>query len=492
MIFALFCLQSISIAFGTGTVTKVHDIETVIGGYLSNTVHEHALHATSSYYMRMVQDESRLTSRYFQSVRYIEYGFSMHINSSSQKNSTNEKSYKKLNFIQSIAHFYCGMNISSVLSTSLDNIWINNSQLYMNSVIFPVQIVESYEIIRSEICHRIKLGLYQSVVNMFYFLQSEKPYDLSRFSLSYFIHKVANFISIKTNSFLSLQKVGDMHSFLAKFGEFELYKETVIHHISKWNIDYFNLVAKHMTELTEMKDSERQTIVDACANQIRYPKWHRYVIDMLKLPGNDSLMLNSSKSSQYKHCVLTYILLKGSNHDAANHLVENSTVQIGDLFQLLNGCTTIQFFTLFWDDCSLIVFAIYESYQGDLDGHEYVINEIKLILSHHDVYYTKLSVLTNQTNSKSTLINRLKIDVESKPDVFYPYLNELMNDDQFVHIIKNSTDIKTETYLQKIIYKWVLVAHKKYMDIEMIQKIVAVFQPKTYFEAGWLSVCITI
>ena len=150
MIFALFCLQSISIVFGT--VTNIYDIETVVNSYLSNTIDQHALHATSFDYMKMIQQESsHVTSRYFQSVRYILHGFPI-----TNETNNNDTVYKKLNFIQSIALYYCGINMSHVINTSLDNISIDESKLHMNSVIFPVQIVESYELVRHEICERIK------------------------------------------------------------------------------------------------------------------------------------------------------------------------------------------------------------------------------------------------------------------------------------------------------------------------------------------------
>ena len=458
MIFAFFFLQSISIAYTLGTVTKVYDIETVIRSYVSHSIDEHALHATSNHYMQMVQDESHLTSRYLQSVRYILHGFPI-----TNEANDNDTVYKKLNFIQSIAYYYCGINMSDVMSATLDNIFVDESQLYMNSVIFPVQLVESYELVRSEICERIKLGLYQSVIDMF------NQYGYADPFFGRFIRNVANFISSKEHEFLSLQRIGDMYPFLAKFGEFELYKETVIDQI--WKIDNMWRKSKILDKI--------QFDIDTCVSQIKHPKMHKYVTDILKSTGNKSFILNQHNTSDFWHHVQLYQLSTASA--AVSHHAENDTIKVRNLLQLLDECRLKPKFLLTGTSmaaCRLITFGIYESCEDRMNGHEYVLNAIKCIISNHDLYYSKFGPLTNEMDYKfkSQLTNSLRKSL-SEADI-YLYLNELMNDTQFVNIVNNNTDSEIDTYLQKILSELMVHALEQHKDIQMIKKIAIVFKPK--------------
>ena len=471
MIFSVFCLQFISIVFGT--VTNVYDIETVVNSYLSNTIDQHALHATSSDYMQMIQQESNLTPRYFQSVRYILHGFSI-------TNATNDNdkvyNYKKLNFIQSIALYYCGFNMSDVMDTSLDNIFIDESKLLMNSSLFPVQIVESYELIRSEICHRIQFGLYQSVVDMF------NPHSHADSFFSSFIKYVANFISPQTHQFFyELKNIGQMYPFLAKFGELELYKETVHHQI--WHMD--NARARNSALLGNTMEYK----IEICMNQIKHPKMHKYVTNILqrqqiKPTGNKSFIVNHYNASNFWNHVEMHQLLTGSTD--TNGQVENNTLERGDLLELLDQCylhsarrsrssDTVA-------DCTLMTFRMYElgNHKDGTNGHEHVLNAIKCIISNHDIYCLQFSPLTNTTDYEhfnSTFLTRKHHLRQSvREAALYPYLSELMNDTQFVKIINNSTDF--DTSLEIILCRLMIIGLEEYKDIEMIQKIVTAFKPK--------------
>ena len=481
MIFALFFLQLISTAFGTST--NVHDIETVIRSYLSDTNDEHALHATSYGYMQVVQDESHLSTRYFQAARYILHGFPMYTNDTND----NSTVYKKLNFIQSIALYYCGMNISYIINTSFDNILINESELHLNSSIFPVQMVESYELIRSEICERIELGLYQSVVDMFKqdvrsrSRQSNNlilPMNLnvnarSSKSLSSFIRNVAYFISFKTSQRVpELSSICQMHQFLVKFGEFELHKGTVIHHV--WQTDKLS--------------SSLGGDIGICVNQIRYPKMHKYITDVLKqqvnLTGNQSFILSRNKTCDFWTYVQMYQLR--TDNDPINHQAENNTVELRNLLQLLDECRQKHAATFDSSEniatCALIAFRIYESHKDRINGHEYVLNAIKCIIANHDIYCSKFRTVASATDyhySNSTLLmisHNLRQSLSAA--VFYPYIDKLMNDTQFVNIVNNNTDSATDTYLHTILSKLMVLALEEYKDIEMIKKIARVFKPK--------------
>ena len=491
-------MQSISIAFCT--VTNVYDIDKLISGYLSQTINEHALHATSLQYMKIIPDRVHWKKRYFQSVRYIEYGFPLHTNSSSETHSTNDKIYKKLNFIQSISYYYCGMNISCGMNTSMDNVWIDESQLYMNSVMFPIQIVESYEFVRSEVCERMALGLYQSIVDMFKpdtYVESNQRSNLiirvspnvkAELSFSQFIGNVASFISSKTHPFFSLQSIGVMYRFLVKFGEFESYKETVIHNI--WQMD-----SSLALQLNVFSDSD----IDICMNQIKHPKMHKYVTNTLKqqvnFTGNKSFILEHDKtadaynlSGNFWRYAKMYQVLTGST--AIKHQVENDTVEIVNLFQLLRECQWKHRYTertrstgSTLVDCALIAFGIYESYEGNMDGHEYVLNALKCIISNNDLYCSKLSpsISANETyfqHSRSMYLMLRDLRQSLIEDVFYPYLNELINDTQFVSIINNNTDHVIDGYLQTTLSKLMVVALEEYKDTEMVKKIATVFKPK--------------
>ena len=461
MIVSLFWLLCfISTAFGT--VTKIYDIETVIKSYLSHTIDEHALHGTSYEYMQVIQDESNLTHRYFQSVRYIKYGFPMYTNATNDNN----KIYKKLNFIQSIAYYYCGINMSYVMNTSLDNIWINESQLYMNSPIFPVQLVESYELIRSEICHRIGVGLHQSVVDMF------NTYShVDSFSSS-FIQHVANFLSFNTSESLALRNIGQVYPFLAKFGEFESYKEIVIHHILKINNQA--LASNVLDKITSVMSN-----IDISVNQIMYPKMHGYVTSILKSKTSESFILNKHNTSNFWYYVQMYQLSTGKA--AIKHQVENTTIETHDLLQLLDECwgvTKSFIVSATMADCILITFGIYESCEDGTDGHEYVLDAIKCIISNHDMYCSKFSSPADTTDFelKSKLRNSLR---KLLPAVaFYPYFNEIINDTQFVNIVNNNTDSQMDEYLHEMLSRLMSVALENYKDIEMIKRIVTLFKPK--------------
>ena len=476
-----------SIAFGT--VTTVHDVETVINSYLSNTINEHALHATSYDYMRIVQDESPFTRRYLQSTRYILHGFPI-------TNTTNDNvtGYKKLNFIQSIAYFYCGINMSYVMSTSLDSILINGSQLYMNSAIFPVQLVESYELVRSEICQRIKIGLYQSVVDMF------KPNANADSFFSRFIANIANFISFNTRELFSLQSIGQMYPFLAKFGEFELYKKTVIDRILEIN----NVLA--FLALESKGVGGKMSDIDTCVSQIKYPKVKKYVTRVLNSTGTKSFIFHDHNTSGFLHYVRMYQLLTGSA--AVNYQVENNTVAVEmyNLLQLIDECLLASASFLgsaTMSDCTLITFRIYESYKH-LNGHEHVVNTIKCIISHHNLYCSKYGADYDHFSEMFLMLREDLIGLQNEA-AFYPYLNELMNDTQFVNIVNNNTDAEIDKYLQTIFPKLMMLALEEYKDIEMIQKIAAVFKPKinvcikctlkdkytcTWKEKSWMGVLI--
>ena len=463
MIFTLFFLQSISIAYAFLNTTKMYDIKTVVNSYVSNTIDQHSLHATSPHYMNMIQQESHLTARYFQSVRYILHGFSI-----TNATNNNEKVYPKLNFIQSIAYFYCGMNMSDVMSVPFDNIFIDESHLYMNSTIFPVQLVESYELIRSEICERIKLELYQSIVDLF------EPHVYVHHSFFVrFIGSVAKFISSKTHrKSFSLQGIGNIYPFLAKFGEFELYKETVIHHM--WEINNFALASKASGDGIRVE-------FDLCVNDIKYPKMFRYIARILNSTGNTSFIQKDHNTSDFWHYVEMYEFATGIA--AVNHQVGNNTLEIINLMQLLYECwvPSESFITsAIMTDCMLIAFGIYEScepFEDGTDGHEHVLNALKCIFAHHDLYCSKYGASYDHF---SHMFSMLRDDVEESQieDVFYPYLNEMMNDAQFVTIVNNNTDSEIDTYLQEILFKLMMYALEEHKDIEMIKKIASVFKPK--------------
>ena len=461
MIFAIFFLQSVSIAFGTfGTSTNVHDIETLIRSYLSDTIDEYTLHATSHGYMKVVQDESHLPTRYFQAVRYILHGFPMYTNDTND----NSTVYKKLNFIQSIALYYCGMNISYIINTSFDNILINESELHLNSSIFPVQMVESYELIRSEICERIELGLYQSVVDMF------NPYtnDLSFFSA--FIETIINFISCKTCESFSLKSTGLIYPFLAKFGEFDLYKETVIHQI--WKID------SSAREL-HVFGNDMSSDIDICVSSIEHPKMYKHVTNILEQHGKSSriqfFIPHHHNVSDFWYYGQMYQLLTDIVPGTLE--VESTTVEVLKLFGLVHQCPKHDV-TAIMIHCPSIAFRIHESRKDGIDGHGYVINAIKCIISNHDIYYLKFGLSANEINHefKSTLTNSLRQSLS--PVVFYPYIDELMNDTQFVNIVNNNTDSEIDTYLQTILSKFMFIALDYYKDIQMMKKIATVFEPK--------------
>ena len=487
MIFALFCLQSISITFGT--VTNVYDIETVINNYLSNTIDHHSLHATSSKYMNMVQDESHTTSRYFQSVRYILHGFVI-----TNETNDSDKRYKKLNFLQSIALFYCDINMSNVVNnTPFVNISIDESKLFMNSSIFPLQLVESYQLVRSEICQRIKLGWYHSVIDLF------NPHVRSDSFFSRFIQDVVNFISSNSSEYVyELQRVGQMYPFLAKFGEFELYKQTVIRNILK-----MDTLLQLQSELTflDLDNPILQNEIEVCVNQIKYPKMNEYIANILeqqvKSTGNKSFILNhyNCNASDLWHHVRMYENLTGM--DAINHQlqVENNTIKMHNLLQLLDHCLVYSARRLTSSksiiDCTLITFRMYELCDhkiNGMDGREYVINAIKCIISNHDVYCSKLSQLTNGTLTQHDDFRSTSLRINNnlkKPlgqAIFYLYLNDLMNDTQFVNIINNNTDSvnSNDIYSPPILdlFNWMLLALEEYKDIEMITKIATVFRPK--------------
>ena len=483
MIFALFCLQFASIAFGT--VTTVYDIETVIRSYLSNTIDQHTLHATSSDYMQMIQRESHVTSRYFQSIRYILHGFVM-------RNSTddNDKVHKKLNFIQSIAYYYCGMNMSYIVNTSsLDNICINERQLHMNSTIFPVQMVESYELIRFEICQRIKLELYQSVVDLFKLdkyvqLRQRIKFPKHDSFLLMFIGNVADFISSKTSqSLFAFQGVGQMYPFLVKFGEFELYKETVIRQILQ--------IDNALTLNAEFPGKVMSYDIELCVTQIKYPRMLKYITTTLleqqvKSTRNKSFILSTSQyhANNFWHHARMYQHLTNSN--AINHQTENNTIhlEIRNLMQSLDQClgATSRSQTIAY--CVLIAFRMYQLYhhQDDTDTYEYVLDAIKCIISNHDIYCSKFNTLTNETDHHDfnlTFFTRKRnLRKSLHQGVFYPYINELMNDTQFVNIINDNTDSEIDTYLQTTLSRWMVLALEQYKDIQMIQKIATLFEPK--------------
>ena len=472
MIFALFCLQSLSIAFGT--VTKIYDIETLINSYLSHTIDENALHATSYDYMQIVEDESHWQKRYFQSLRYIKYGFPMYTNSRSYLNtsSTNDTVYKKLNFIQSIAFYYCGMNMSDIMNASLDNIHINESQLYMNLAMFAVQLVESYELIRSEICERIKLGLHQSVVNMF------NPHANDDSFFSGFIQHVADFTFCKATQPFSLESLGRIYPFLAKFGEFESYKETVIHQI--WKIDNFALQSKVLGHIM-------YSDIDVCVSQIEHPQMYKYVTDILKQQvistGNTSFILNHHNTTDFRYYVEMYQLSTGSaiNRDQ----IENKTIDMRGLLRVLDECrrtTGSVLSTTTMTECTLIVFRIYESYQDGTNGHEYVLNAIKCIISNRDVYCSKFSRMASGTDydfySNTFWIDRLRESLNEY--VFYPYVNEIMNDTEFINFLNNNTNSETDGYLQTILSNLMMISMEEYGDIEMIKKIATVFASRIH------------
>ena len=463
MIFALFLLQSISIANAFLNTTNMYDIKTVINSYLSNTIDQHSLHATSHKFMKMVQDESHITSQYFQSVRYIKYGFSIKNETNSTNN--NDKVYKKFNFIQSIAFFYCGINMSNVINTSFDNISIDESKLLMNSSIFALQIVESYQLIRCEICERIKLGWYQSVIDLF----NPHSRDYSFFANAWFIRKVESLISFTPRLSYDLNGIGQAYEFLAKFGDFEPYKEVVIGRISE--------IDRVLAQNSQLLGSPTMLEIEMRTHQIKHPKMHKYIVEKMvqhvKSTKNNSFILNHCNSSDFWHHVRMYHHLTGSH--AINHQLDNTTVQIANMLQLLDQCQLPHATAI--ADCGLIVFGMYESYghENGTDGHEYVINAIKCIISNNHIYCSKFSQFTNGTYFEHFMSNlRESMNVA----IFYPYLNELMNDTQFVNIVNNNTDSEMDTYLQTTLSKLMVVAVEEYKDIEMIKKIANVFTPK--------------
>ena len=449
MIFALFFLQSISIAFGT--VTNVHDIETVISSYLFNTIDQHTLHATSTAYMQIVQDESHVSSRYFQSVRYMKHGFPMYPNSSSHTNSTNDIVYKKLNFVQSIAYCYCGIKMSSVMHPSLDNIFINKSQLFMNSTIFPIQLVESYELTRSEICERIKRGSYTSAVGMFkpILLFNSNHHSFFRG----FARSVSNFVSSPhTYESFSMDSIGYMYQFLAKFGKDELYKDTVFYRI------------------VEIYD--RYSDIDTCVNRIKHPKMYTYATSILNSTGDQPFILNGFNTSDFSHYVQMYQFSTGVNPLSQ---VEDNIVKVRNLLQLIDQCqiTTVSGATT--GDCPLIAFRIHELRNDGVNGHEYVLNVIKCTISNHHVYCSKFA---NETDYQFTSTSTNNLRELLSVAVLYPYLNELMNDNQFINIVNNNTNSEIDTYLQTTLCKLMMVALEQYKDFEMIKKIATAFKPK--------------
>ena len=470
MIFALFCLQSISFVFGINTRTKIYDIETVINSYLSNTIDQHALHATSSDYMKMIQQESNLSTRYLQSVRYILHGFPITIANETKDNINGRFVYKKLNFIQSIALFYCGINMSQVIKTSFENIAINESQLYMNSTIFPIQVVESYELVRSEICQRIKLGLHRFVVDMF----KTEPYSFPDFFFSGFIEEVALFVStpFKTGIITVWEKVGQMYPFLSRFGELELYKGPLIQRI--WDMDRAGRKSKRLIAEQKFKFA-----VDTCVSEIKHPKMHKYVVEILKqqvetgTKKKKSSILNHRNVSmtELQYYVKMYQLV--TLNTAINHQFENNTVEIRDLIQLLGQCqeaTSTDSTVMDMNECVLITLKIYQSYYS----HEYIVNTIKCTISDHHLYCSKF-IQTLRKNGSQFWRYDLRNSIDEA--VLYPYLNEIMNDTVFVNIVNNNTDSDINSYWQTMLSKLMSLALEEYRDIDMIKKIATVFTP---------------
>ena len=135
-----------------------------------------------------------------------------------------------------------------------------------------------------------------------------------------FIQRVANFVSSKQSesSIVSLQNIGPMYQFLANFGEFELYKETVIRNIC------------------EMDNSLQDCEIDICLNQIEHPKMYKYITTKLqqqqqqqrqrvdsKSTGQKSLILNPYNASDLWQHVQMYEHLTLVN--AFKHQVDNGT-----------------------------------------------------------------------------------------------------------------------------------------------------------------------
>ena len=212
-----------------------------------------------------------------------------------------------------------------------------------------------------------------------------------------------------------------MYPFLAKFGEFESYKETVIYQI--WKIDKF-------VRESQFFGDEMSSDIDICVSQIEHPKMSKYVTDTLeqqvKSSERESFLLNHYKICDLWYYAQMYHLLTGTA--AINHQGKNNTIEIGNLLQLLLDCpskyeATFESATTY---CPLIAFAIYESRKDGINdginGHEYVLNAIKCIISNHDLYYSKFGSLTNEMEYKfkSKLTNILRQSLSAA--VFYPYL----------------------------------------------------------------------
>ena len=485
------------------------------------------------------------------------------------------------------------LNVFFPINTSFDNISIDESKLFMNSSIFALQMVESYQLVRCEICQRIKLGWYQSVIDLF----NQHSHGDSFFSS--FIQHVANFVSFKPSEyFYELQTIGQMYPFLAKFDEFELYKETVLDHL--WEINNLTLQSQVFGKI--------QCDI-ACVNQIKYSKMHKYLAGKLNSTKHNSFILNQHNlwyySQMYKLSTgiaaindkrrsikdigsgnpsvpssMTVTTMKGlresiwyepprakddrnyKNSDQAANLDQeaiqarlpqffemipptddleepdemghsmnsdltenfatampemqnihemnhamlyeahselggtvnsdqpaNNTTKIYNLLQLINECqhksVLLPKMKEKVDECTFLALTIYDSCQ-DIDGinaHEYVVNAIKCIMSNHQFYCSKFTSLTfiedyNYVNDRKLrqLTNVLREKVSE--DVFYPYLNEVMNDNQFANIVNNNTDSQIDTYLQTTLAKLIVLALEEYKDIEMIKKITAVFEPK--------------
>ena len=121
---------------------------------------------------------------------------------------------------------------------------------------------------------------------------------------------------------------------------------------------------------------------------------------------------------------------------------------------------------------------MYELCNHFKDAHGDVVNAIKCIISNHDIY-CQLANQTGDGDFRSRVL-RIRHDMQKSVGsvIFYPYLNEFMNDTQFVNIINNNTNDQDDICLQSILLKWMMFALEEYKDIEMIKKIATVFEPK--------------
>ena len=166
------CLISMYIAgiYGVnmpkGSVTNVLDTDMVINQYLNNSTDSNTLYYSSlklARYINKIYKNNDWQITYEQAKRHIEYGYLTNFTKDDQY------TFKKLNFLQSIAYNYCNMPLNSFIVEKMCTIFeIHDSNLCLNSQIFPIQIIATYPMIRLEVCTQIKLGNIELVLQWFH------------------------------------------------------------------------------------------------------------------------------------------------------------------------------------------------------------------------------------------------------------------------------------------------------------------------------------